>query len=251
MPAVMKYSVNRGSTSFFVTSPLPCPYLDGQVERRLVAELKGWDGISLHDTLSKVGFRRSHGIVYAPICPSCRACLAVRTVVGEFKPSASQKRVIRINKDIVVNKRPALATHEQYALFVKYQETRHRGGDMATMDYYDYQALIEETTVNTFILEYRDLDHLVGACIVDEMADGLSAVYSFFDPTNKRKSLGTQIIMALFDLALQYRLPHVYLGYWVSGSQKMSYKEKFQPLEYYNGNEWTRSDLFQWNKPLG
>ena len=184
----MKYSVNRGPTSFFVTSPLPCPYLDGQVERRLVAELKGADGILLHDTLSRVGFRRSHGIVYAPICPSCSACLAVRTVVGEFKPSASQKRVIRINKDIVVNKRPAL---------------------------------------------------------VDEMADGLSAVYSFFDPTNKRKSLGTQIIMALFDLALQYRLPHVYLGYWVSGSQKMSYKEKFQPLEYYNGNEWTRSNLFQ------
>ena len=248
----MKYSVNRGSTSFFVTSPLPCPYLDGQVERRLVAELKGGeDGVSLHDTLSRVGFRRSHGIVYAPICPSCIACKAVRTVVGEFKPSVSQRRVKRINKDIVVNKRPALATHEQYALFVKYQESRHTGGDMATMDYYDYQALIEETTVNTFILEYRDLDHLVGACIVDEMADGLSAVYSFFDPTNKRKSLGTLIIMALFDLALQYSLPHVYLGYWVSGSQKMSYKEKFQPLEYYNGNEWTRSNLSQLNKALG
>ena len=194
----MKYSVNREPTSFFVTSPLPCPYLDGQVERRLVAELKGGDEILLHDTLSRVGFRRSHGIVYAPICPSCSACKAVRTVVGEFKPSVSQRRVKRINKDIVVNKRPALATQEQHALFVKYQEARHTGGDMATMDYYDYQALIEETPVNTFILEFRDLDHLVGACIVDEMADGLSAVYSFFDPTNKRKSLGTQIIMALF-----------------------------------------------------
>ena len=120
----MKYIVNRGPTSFFVTSLLPCPYLDGQVERRLVAELKGWEGISLHDTLSRIGFRRSHGIVYAPICPSCNACKAVRTVVGEFKPSVSQRRVIRINKDIVVNKMPALATHEQYALFVKYQNTK-------------------------------------------------------------------------------------------------------------------------------
>ena len=251
MHVVMNYSVNRKPASFFVTSPLPCPYLDGQVERRLVAELEDWDGISMHDKLSRVGFRRSHGIVYAPICPSCSACKAVRTVIGEFKPSVSQRRVKRINKDIVVNKRPALATHEQHALFVKYQEYRHAGGDMASMDYYDYQALIEDTPVNTFILEYRDLDHLVGACIVDEMADGLSAVYSFFDPINKRNSLGTQIILALFDLARQYRLPYVYLGYWVSGSQKMSYKEKFQPLEYYNGNEWTRSNLFQWNKPLG
>ena len=251
MRAVMNYSVNRRPTSFFVTSPLPCPYLDGQVERRLVAELKEWDGISLHDKLSRVGFRRSHGIVYAPICPSCNACKAVRTVVGEFKPSVSQRRVMRMNKDIIVNKKPALATHEQYALFANYQESRHTGGDMATMDYYDYQALIEETPVNTFILEYRDFDRLVGACIVDEMADGLSAVYSFFDPNKKRKSLGTQVILALFDLALQYRLPFVYLGYWVSGSQKMSYKEKFRPLEYFNGNEWTRSDLFQWNKSLG
>ena len=227
----MKYSVNREPTSFFVTSPLPCPYLDGQVERRLVAELKEWDGISLHDTLSRVGFRRSHGIAYAPICPNCRACKAVRTVVGEFKPSVSQRRVMRINKDIIINKKPALATHEQYALFAKYQESRHTGGDMAMMDYYDYQALIEETPVNTFILEYRDFDHLVGACIFDEMADGLSAVYSFFDAINTRNSLGTQIILALFDLALQYRLPYVYLGYWVSGSQKMSYKEKF-PVSY-------------------
>ena len=116
---------------------------------------------------------------------------------------------------------------------------------MATMDYYEYQALIEETPVNTFILEYRDLDRLVGACIVDEMADGLSAVYSFFDPIDKRKSLGTKIILTLIDLALQYRLPNVYLGYWVSGSQKMSYKAKFQPLEYYNGNEWVCSNSFQ------
>ena len=241
----MKYSVNSEPTSFFVTPPLPCPYLAGQVERRLVAELTGGDGISLHDTLSKVGFRRSHGIVYAPICPSCGACKAARTVVREFKPSVSQRRVIRINKDIVVSKKPALATHEQYALFVKYQEHRHASGDMATMNYYDYQALVEETPVNTFILEYRDLDCLVGACIVDEMADGLSAVYSFFDPIDKRKSLGTKIILTLIDLALQYRLPNVYLGYWVSGSQKMSYKAKFQPLEYYNGNEWVCSNSFQ------
>ena len=243
----MKYSVNKGPASFFVTSPLPCPYLDGQVERRLVAELKGWDGISLHNALSRVGFRRSHGIVYAPICPTCSACLAVRTVIQEFKPSVSQRRVTRINKDIGVKKIPALASPEQYVLFTRYQGSRHTGGDMATMDYYDYQALVEETPVNTFILEFRDSDNLVGVCIVDEMSDGLSAVYSFFDPIHKKRSLGTQIILALFDTALRYRLPYVYLGYWVSGSHKMSYKERFQPLEFYNGKNWTRFNSFQCN----
>ena len=146
---------------------------------------------------------------------------------------------MRINKDIIINKKPALASHEQYALFAKYQEARHTGGDMATMDYYDYQALIEETPVNTFLLEYRRFGDLIGACLVDLMSDGLSAVYSFFDPTDKRKSFGTQMVLTLIDIALQRSLPYVYLGYWVSGSQKMAYKDKFQPLEYYDGHGWT------------
>ena len=239
----MKYLLNQGPTVFYVTSPAPCPYLKGKIERRLVAELTDRDEISLHDTLSHVGFRRSHGIVYAPICPNCRSCLAIRTLALDFKPSGSQRRVLRINKDVSFSEKPPVATHEQYELFSKYQESRHSGGDMSTMDYYDYQALIEETSVNTFILEYRILDVLVGACVVDQMGDGLSAVYSFFDPLYRSKSLGTHIVLNLILIAKQRNLPYVYLGYWVNGSRKMSYKEKFQPLEYYDGKGWIRGDL--------
>ena len=239
----MKHSLSQGPTFFYVTAPAPCPYINGNVERRLVAELKGRNEVTLHDTLSRVGFRRSHGIVYAPVCPDCTACLAVRTLVQEFKPSVSQRRVLRINNDVMVMEKPALATEEQYELFSKYQEFRHTGGDMATMDYYDYQALIEETSVKTFVLEYRILDNLVGTCIVDQMADGLSGVYSFFDPTNKKRSLGTLIVLTLVRLAENLRLPYVYLGYWVSGSKNMAYKEKFQPIEYYDGNGWIRSNI--------
>ena len=247
---VMKHSLNHRATKFYVTAPLPCPYLPGKVERRLVAELKGRDEIKLHDTLSRVGFRRSHGIVYAPVCQECSACLAVRTVVHEFKPSVSQRRVLKTNKDVIVNEVTARATHEQYVLFSKYQGSRHTGGDMATMDYYDYQALIEETPVNTFVLEYRRFGNLIGACLVDAMADGLSAVYSFFDPADKRRSFGTQIVLTLVDIAMQRSLPYVYLGYRVSGSQKMAYKDRFQPLEYYDGQGWKLINLLRGSSDL-
>ena len=243
----MKHSLNPGPTTFYVTEPAPCPYINGNIERRLVAELKGRDEAVLHDTLSRVGFRRSHGIVYAPVCPECTACLAVRTLAQEFRPSSSQRRVLKVNQDIIMVEKSALATEEQYDLFSKYQKFRHTDGDMATMDYYSYQALIEETSVQTFILEFRVLDHLVGACIVDQMADGLSGVYSFFDPTYKKRSLGTLIVLNLVTLANNLCLPYVYLGYWVSGSKKMAYKERFQPLEFYDGNGWTSTEFLQNN----
>ncbi len=207
----------------------------------MVTELSGRDALSLHDTLSRVGFRRSHGLVYAPICHGCNACLAVRTTVDEFRPSNSQRRVLKANADLLVEVRPSRATSEQYELFSDYQDFRHTGGDMATMDFYDFQSLIEETPVETIVLEYRlpEDNRLVGACLVDVMGDGLSAVYSFFDPALRKRSLGTYIILNLIDQAALQGLPYVYLGYWISGSQKMAYKDKFQPLEYYDGNSWS------------
>mgnify|MGYP004001745359 FL=1 len=148
----MKHSITQRPTSFFITAPLPCPYLGEKVERRMVTELSGIDSTSLHDTLSRVGFRRSHSLVYAPICQDCSACLAVRTVVEEFKPSASQRRVLRLNDNVIAIEKSAQATSEQYELFLRYQDSRHAGGDMATMDYYDYQALVEETPVETALV---------------------------------------------------------------------------------------------------
>jgi arginine-tRNA-protein transferase len=239
----MKHSITQRPTSFFITAPLPCPYLKDKVERRMVTELTGVNSTPLHDTLSRVGFRRSHNLVYTPMCHDCSACLAVRTVVDGFKPSTSQRRVLRLNENITAEEKPARATTEQFELFSLYQESRHNGGDMATMDFYDYQALVEETPVITSLVEFYDEGgHMIGGCLVDIMADGLSAVYSFFDPNYEKKSLGTYMILWLIERAQQLGLPYVYLGYWIGGSQKMAYKDKFPPLEYYAVDGWQDFD---------
>jgi arginyl-tRNA--protein-N-Asp/Glu arginylyltransferase len=230
-------------TSFFMTAPLPCPYLEGKVERRMVTELSGLDATSLNDTLSRVGFRRSHGLAYTPMCHECSACLAVRTVVDRFEPSTSQRRVLRLNSHIIAEEKPAEASTEQYKIFSQYQSARHTGGDMETMDFYDYQALGEETPVITSIIEFHDSDgKMIGGCLVDIMTDGLSAVYSFFDPEYQKNSLGTFIILWLIERARQLGLPYVYLGYWISGSQKMAYKDKFLPLQYFSIDAWKEFD---------
>lgn len=235
----MKHNVTNRPTPFFVTAPLPCPYLEGRTERRLVVELNGRDSTALHDTLSRIGFRRSHRLIYSPVCPGCQACQAVRTVVSEFIPSNSLRRVIRNNSDVQVCEAVPRATSEQYELFSAYQTERHRGGDMATMDYYDYQALVEETPVDSWMVEFRSRQgDLIAGCLIDRMGDGLSAVYSYFDPELPRRSLGTLMILWLIQRAAELDLPYVYLGYWISNSSKMSYKERFQPLEYYAEDGW-------------
>lgn len=235
----MKHNVTDRPTSFFVTAPLPCPYLEGRTERRLVVELNGRDSPSLHDTLSRIGFRRSHRLVYSPVCPGCNACQAVRTVVREFEPTTSLRRVIRANEDLQICEAGPRATSEQYELFSAYQSVRHNGSDMATMDFYDYQALVEETPVDSWLVEFRDRHgDLVAACLTDRMGDGLSAVYSYYDPSLSRRSLGTFIILWLIERARKLDLPYVYLGYWIGGSSKMSYKERFQPLEFHTEDGW-------------
>lgn len=235
----MEQDVIHRPASFFVTAPLPCPYLSDRVERRIVTELVGRDRQGLHDTLSRIGFRRSHGIIYAPVCPDCNACLAVRTAVQDFSPSKSQRRVLRRNVDLIVHEGDQAASDEQFELFLRYQNSRHNGGDMSTMDFHDYQALIEETPVESSLHEFILPDgRLVGACLVDWMADGASAVYSFFDPDLAERSLGTFMILWLIERARRSGLAYLYLGYWIGGSRKMSYKENFQPLEYYTKNGW-------------
>lgn len=235
----MKHNVTNRPTPFFVTAPLPCPYLEGQTERRLVVELNGRDSTALHDTLSRIGFRRSHRLIYSPVCPGCQACKAVRTVVSEFIPSNSLRRVLRKNSDVQVCEAAPRATSEQYELFSAYQVERHHGGDMATMDYYDYQALVEETPVDSWMLEFRSRQGvLIAGCLIDRMGDGLSAVYSYYDPALPRRSLGTLMIILLIQRAAELGLPYVYLGYWIGNSSKMSYKERFQPLEYYAEDGW-------------
>lgn len=226
---------------FFSTAPLPCPYLPGRTERRLVTELAGRNAVAVHDTLSRAGFRRSHGIAYVPVCRTCTACVAVRIVAGEFRPSRSQRRALARNDDLIAVERPPRATDEQYRLFRRYQRARHGGGEMARMDFADYQMLIEETPVDTLVVEFRDREGvLVAACLADRLADGFSAVYSFFDPALARRSLGTFMILWLVEWTHLLDLPYVYLGFWVKNCAKMDYKTGFRPLEAYTVDGWKR-----------
>jgi arginine-tRNA-protein transferase len=235
----MKHAPVQGARFFFATAPMPCPYLPGRIERRLVTELVGRKAIAFHDTLSQAGFRRSHCIAYVPVCRDCDACTAVRIVVDRFRRSRGHRRVWARNRDIAVVNTPPRATEEQYALFRAYQEHRHRNGEMANMDFYDYQTLVEDTPVDTTMLEFRDENaRLVAGCLTDRLSDGLSAVYSFFDPGLPQRSLGTQMILWLIEEARASATPYVYLGYWIADCAKMSYKRRFEPLEAYTADGW-------------
>lgn len=224
---------------FFTTAALPCPYLPGRLERKIVTELNGPDSESLHEALSRAGFRRSHSIAYTPACPGCQACVPVRIVVDRFQPDRTMRKVARHNAALSARMVPARATAEQYKLFSRYQESRHNGGDMALMGFYDYRSMVEDSPIDTFLLEFRQADDtLVAVCLTDRMGDGLSAVYSFYEPEMTAASLGTYMVLWLVDEAAKQNLPFVYLGYWIPESRKMAYKTRFHPLEAFGPDGW-------------
>ena len=236
----MNQSLIRPDRFFFGTRSLPCPYLDGKTERKVVTELSGPDAEGLYERLSRAGFRRSHGLAYRPACPACTACVPVRIAASDFQNTRSFRRVEKINDDLTTEDTDALATVEQYRLFSAYQHIRHEGGDMSGMAFNDYRSMVEETPVKTRTVEFRDTEgSLVAVMLMDRMEDSLSAVYSFFDGRETRRSLGTYMILWMVRRARELGLPYVYLGYWIDGSEKMAYKARFQPLEALGPDGWT------------
>ena len=236
---------------FFVTAPAPCPYLPGKTERKVFTELKGPHADQLHDALSRIGFRRSQTVAYRPSCLDCRACVSVRVAASEFAPSGTQRRIARRNADLIVTECRPWATGEQFALLQKYLAKRHPGGGMAAMDEVDFADMVEHTSVSSFVVEYREPDadgkpgRLVAACLTDRQADGLSMIYSFYDPDygqehEGRGGLGNFVILDHIRLAVSVGLPYVYLGYWVAGSPRMQYKVRFRPLEQLGPDGWSR-----------
>ncbi|MFQ5972676.1 MAG: arginyltransferase [Alphaproteobacteria bacterium] len=224
---------------FYRTGPMPCPYLMGRIEQNLFTELRGPGARDLHDQLAHAGFRRSHRIAYRPACPGCNACVPVRIVVDGFRPTRSQRRILARNRDLrTVIAEPA-ATAEQFDLFVSYQRDRHPGGEMAVMSFTDYRAMVEESAVETHVVEFRDPgDRLIALCLMDTLSEALSAVYSFFDPEVNGRSLGTHMILWLIQRAAAKSLRHVYLGYWIAECAKMAYKTRFAPLQALGPNGW-------------
>ena len=240
----MNFKAPRRPQFFYTTAPLPCPYVAGRTERKVVTEISGPGTEALHDRLSRAGFRRSHNIAYAPVCPSCQSCIPIRIPVATFQPGQSLRRIAKANEQVEAFVAAPRATAEQFQLFQRYQQARHGGGDMATMSFYDYRAMVEDTPVETFMVEFRDPDtRLISACLTDRLGDGLSAVYSFYAPTSEKRSLGTHAILWLIDRARGLGLPYVYLGYWVPESRKMAYKARFRPSEVLVSGTWrTLSD---------
>ncbi|MGL4325732.1 MAG: arginyltransferase [Beijerinckiaceae bacterium] len=246
-------SHSRDTPQFFLTAPTVCPYLPGQQERKVFTHLVGPRASHLNDVLTHGGFRRSQTIAYRPACENCRACVSVRVCVNDFEPGRTFRRIVARNADLVGAEMENHPSSEQYSLFRDYIDARHSDGGMAEMSVLDYAMMVEDSHVETQIVEYRKrgpdtfltgrgTGDLLATVLVDHMSDGLSLVYAFYDPQMQERSLGTFIILDHIARAKKRGLPYVYLGYWVEGSKTMAYKARFLPQERLRPHGWERVD---------
>lgn len=230
---------------FYLTQPTPCPYLPGRRERKVFTKLNGPLSRQIHESLARVGFRRSQNIAYRPACDGCTACVSVRILVDQFVPSRTFRKTLAANAELTSAAVNPVACEEHYHLLKTYLDSRHRGGGMSGMGILDFAAMVEDTTVDTQIIEYRlppteprQEGRLVACALTDMLSDGLSMVYSFFDPEMDHRSIGTFMVLHHIERARAAGLPYVYLGYLVAGCRKMSYKGRFQPLEAHGPDGW-------------
>jgi arginyl-tRNA--protein-N-Asp/Glu arginylyltransferase len=244
---------SRDTPQFYLTAPSPCPYLPGQEERKVFTHLVGERAGDLNNLLTHGGFRRSQSIAYRPACERCRACVSVRVIAEEFRPTRNMRRVLDRNRDLMGDMRVAVPTSEQYSVFRAYLDARHYDGGMADMTVLDYAMMVEDSHVQTRLIEYRRRrsgagnggpssrkGELLAVALTDVLKDGLSMVYSFYEPEPEYRSLGTFMILDHIARARSMGLAYVYLGYWVRGSRKMDYKGRFLPQERLAPEGWLR-----------
>jgi leucyl-tRNA---protein transferase len=243
----------KNQPHFYLTPTSPCAYLEGEEERKIFTPLVGKGAAEMYDGLSAGGFRRSQSIVYRPACELCNACVSLRVLVNDFKPNKTHKKILARNADLLGKVEMTRPNTEQYSLFRDYVRSRHGDGGMANMSMLDYTLLVEETYVRTRVVEYRERgpDHFIvkrgqgalkAVALTDVLADGLSMVYTFYDPDEDNRSLGTMMILDHIERARAMGLAYVYLGFWVKNSPKMSYKANFKPHEIMMKSGWERVD---------
>ncbi|MEA3292685.1 MAG: arginyltransferase [Pseudomonadota bacterium] len=222
----------------FVSAPHPCPYLPGETATSLLLEPDFPVSAQLYGTLIKSGFRRSGSLVYRPHCATCKACVSVRIPVELFRPNRAQRRTLKRNRDLAVRLAPTRFSAEHFDLYCRYQSWRHPGDLMDHRDPDRYQEFMVESTVETLLFEYRLEGTLAALSVIDVAADGLSAVYTFFEPDLAPRSLGTHAILHQIEQARAFGLEWLYLGYWIRNCRKMHYKSSFRPLFGFVRGEW-------------
>ena len=234
---------------FYATGPYACSYLPERMARSQVATPGHLIDTPVYSELVRNGFRRSGVFTYRPYCDTCRACVPVRVPVARFKTSRSQHRSLKANQHLEARERPLAFVEEHYALYKRYQANRHAGGGMDQDSREQYAHFLLQSNVETRIIEFRDPqadDVLRMICVVDCLTDGLSSVYTFFDPDLPALGLGTYGVLWQIEACRQLALPYLYLGYWIRDSRKMAYKARFRPLEGRVGGLWrelSRRDL--------
>jgi arginine-tRNA-protein transferase len=223
---------------FYLTSPYPCSYLEGLEARSQVATPAHLIGPAVYSRLIQAGFRRSGHYTYRPHCKGCNRCVPVRVKVDAFRPNRSQRRCQQQNQSLTVSRQSLEFRAEHFELYRRYQRMRHAGGGMDQDDSEQYSQFLLSSQVNSALLEFRDNGKLVMVSLADQVQDGLSAVYTFFEPGEEKRGLGTYAVLWQIEYARRLGLPYVYLGYWIAESRKMSYKSNFRPLEGLRNDQW-------------
>ena len=224
---------------FFTTPAHDCSYLEGKQAITLFADPLAKIDKNLYSSLSAVGFRRSGNHIYRPHCTHCEACVPARIPVADFAPKRGQRRTWKRNQDLLVAPSEDIRDDAAFDLYCRYIRLRHADGDMYPPDREQYESFLNNAWDCTRYYRFYDRHDLLGVAVVDELVDGLSAIYTFFEPTAERRSLGNFAILWQIEQASQMGLEYLYLGYWIRDCQKMAYKSEFRPLEVYVNNRWT------------